>query len=145
MRVLDQGEEPMNRLPVQKQRSSEHLRPRSASGQPDWRSEPAHSIGESDGRTLRPGLQLPPTRAALPTRSRGVFLAAPRWVLDSLKSRRGTVSRVTLALAAVAATSALVVCSPSVVVDTTHAASRGLALVGAASAPPSFMAPAKKQ
>jgi hypothetical protein len=66
-------------------------------------------------------------------------------VLDSLKSRRGKVSRVTLALAAVAATSALVVCSPSVVLDTTHAATRGLALVGAASAPPSFIAPAKKQ
>ena len=101
MRVLDQGEEPMNRLPVQEQRPSEHLRPRSAPGPSDWRRDPARSVGEPDGGTLRPDLPLPPTRAARPTRSRGVFLTVPRWVLDSLKSRRGKVSRVTLALAAV--------------------------------------------
>ncbi|HXX85761.1 MAG TPA: hypothetical protein VEN29_17515 [Casimicrobiaceae bacterium] len=73
-------------------------------------------------------------------------MAAARRLLGPFKSRRSSkAARVTLALAAVAATSALIVSLPSVVSDTALAASRGLALIGEASAPPSFIAPVNKQ
>jgi len=91
---------------------------------------------------LRSQLRLPPTRAARPTRKRGVFLGAQS-ALD--KPRYVRVSRVTLALAVAAITSALVVSAPSVVTDTAVAANHGLALIGAASVPPSFIATAKKR
>jgi hypothetical protein len=69
---------------------------------------------------------------------------ARRWLGAENKARRINVSRVTVAIAAVAATSVLIVSAPSLVVDTAVAAHRGLALIGAATAPPSFMAPSKK-
>ena len=88
-------------------------------------------------------IQLPPTRAARPARSRGAFLATARRWMGPARTRRVNLSRITLAAAVVAVASALVVSAPSRVMDSAVAASRGLALIGATSVPPSFIVPAK--
>src|ERR1700757_502675 len=138
-----QGEEIMNQLPEQKPVRRQHVeRARTLPGPGDFNSDEARSTEPMQREhQLRSQSRLPPTRAARPTRKRGVFLRA-RSALD--KTRRGRVSRVTLALAVAAITSALVISAPSVVTDTAVAANHGLALVGAASVPPSFIAPANR-
>lgn len=121
--------------------SREPARPCYAAGRVNGRRELARAVDDPRGeQTIESRFRLPPTRAARPARSRGVFLAAARRLLGSDKARRTSVSRLTLAVAAIAATSALIVTAPSVLMDTTHAASRGLALIGAASVTPSFIA-----
>jgi len=133
----------MSRLPAQDPRSHEPVRERYGPGRADRRSDTPIPIDDGRGKEPGSGLRLPPTRAARPARSRGVFLAVARRLLGPDKPRRTHVSRVTLAVAALAATSALVISAPTLWMDTAVAASRGLALIGAASVPPSFIA--KKQ
>jgi len=136
----------MDRLLVHDPRSGEPVRSCRSTGLFDRRSEIPQTTDEARGEhALGSRFRLPPTRAARSARSRGVFLeVARRWLGAENKARRINVSRVTVAIAAVAATSVLIVSAPSLVVDTAVAAHRGLALIGAATAPPSFMAPSKK-
>ena len=134
----------MNQLPEQKPRRRQHVaRARTLPSPGHFSSDEARSTEPMQREhQLRSHLRLPPTRAARPTRKRGVFLGTQS-ALD--KTRHGRFSRVTLALAVAAITSALVVSAPSVVTDTAVAANHGLALIGAASVPPSFIAPAKRR
>ena len=121
----------MNQLPEQNPRRRKHVaRARTLPGPGDFESDQARSTEPMQREhQLRSQLRLPPTRAARPTRKRGVFLGAQS-ALD--KPRHVRVSKVTLALAVAAITSVLVVSAPSVVTDTAVAANHGLALIGAA-------------
>jgi len=134
----------MNQLPEQNPRRRKHVaRASTLPGPGDFESDQARSTEPMQREhQLRSKLRLPPTRAARPTRKRGVFLGAQS-ALD--KPRHVRVSKVTLALAVAAITSVLVVSAPSVVTDTAVAANHGLALIGAASVPPSFIEPSKRR
>jgi hypothetical protein len=139
-----QGEEIMNQLPEQTPLRRKHVaRAHTLPGPGDFESDEARSTEAMQREhQLRSQLRLPPTRAARPTRKRGAFLGA----LSALdRPRHVRVSKVTLALAVAAITSALVVSAPVVVTDTAVAANHGLALIGAASVPPSFIEPSKRR
>ncbi len=90
---------------------------------------------------LRFGLPLPPTRAARPSRSRGIFLPAADSAPKKRALRKADLSIVALAVVVVAVASALILGGPPAILGASGVYNPGPAIVGAASVPPAFVEP----
>src|SRR5450631_296838 len=90
-----------------------------------------------------PPPQLPPTRAARPPRSRGVFSKVTEAPKKQSAWRRADMSVVAFAVAVVAIASALIVGAPIAISGAGPSFNPGPAIVGAASVPPAFIEPSR--
>ncbi len=107
----------------------------------DLVSEDPHRLEMRSDFALRFHQPLPPTRAARPSRSRGIFLPAADPVPAKRAWRKRHISIVALAVMVVAMASALILGAPPAILGATGMYNPGPAIVGAASVPPAFVEP----
>jgi hypothetical protein len=104
-------------------------------------SEDPHSLDVRSDIALRFSPPLPPTRAARPSRSRGVFLPTADPAPAKRRWRKTDLSIAALAVMVVAMASALVLGAPPAILGALGTYNPGPAIVGAASVPPAFVEP----
>ena len=118
-------------------------------GRAHWIPCPSHEFVSEDPHRLdmhsdfasRFAPPLPPTRAARPSRSRGVFLPAADSAPRKNTWRKTDLSIAALAVMVVAMASALILGGPPAILGASGAYNPGPAIVGAASVPPAFVEP----
>ena len=118
--------------------------PSLAQNTPNVAGLPAGSLTPSlEPRGEHSGLRFPPTRAARPSRGRGVFLEEADEVVSAGRERWVEVPVAIVALAVAAFAVTVCINAPSAVAGGAFGTNPGPALVAAASVAPPFVLPAK--